>query len=112
MSPSTFLLCYPEFAETLSTLIAAKLAQAAAQMGGPDHSVWGPFAAPVAPGVFPGLTIADVAHGALSAHLVITSPSGTNLRLDPKSNGRSSYLEVYEALQAAVAGGFLVSGIG
>jgi hypothetical protein len=110
MTPAAFLACYPEFRRTDPTLVTAKLTQAAAQMGGPDPTVWGPFADVAQPGQPQGQTIADVAHGALAAHLLITSPFGTDMRLDPKSKGRSSYLDVFDEMRLAVASGPQVAG--
>lgn len=106
------MVCFPEFRDTDQTMIAAKLNAASARMGmsGDGQNIWGPFAPIAAPGTPQSMTIADWAQGNLAAHYVITSPFGTALRLDPKSNGRSSYLLVFEDLELSVAGGFLCAG--
>jgi hypothetical protein len=119
MGPGAFLQSFPEFEETRASLILAKLAEAAARMGGPNTSVWGSFAAqPVAtmlatlplPPV--PMLLADIAQGYLAAHLLLTSPYGSEMTLDPKSKGRSSYLDRFEELESGVAAasGFVVAG--
>jgi len=119
MTPNDFMLNFPEFNRTDRLLVAAKLNMAAARMGGPDVGVWGPFAQPSAaiqsggptvPGGPTPMTIADMAQGNLAAHYLVTSPFGTELRLEP-GNGRSSYLDAFDELCQCVAGGFLVSGV-
>lgn len=119
MTPNDFLLNFPEFKGTDRLLIAAKLNEASARMGGPDQSIWGAYAMPTpatqsggptqAGGPTP-MTIADMAQGNLAAHYLIISPFGSELRLEP-GNGESSYYAKFEELQQAVAGGFAVAGV-
>jgi hypothetical protein len=106
MNDADFTRLFPEFAQTDAVLRQAKLLEAATRMGGPDATVWGPFAAPGTPPF-----IADTAQGNLAAHYLIASPFGGPTRLNPKS-GRSTYLDKYEELERIVglAQGPVVSG--
>lgn len=107
MLAADFLKLFPEFAETNPLLVSAKLQLAAARMGGPDYSVWGPPSS--TPGVTPSL--ADTAQGNLAAHLLMTSPFGTSTLLVQKKgdSSKTAYLEAFEELELAVAGGFQVA---
>jgi len=87
-------------------LITAKLQLAAARMGGPDFSVWPAFDTT---GSAPSMT--DLAQGNLAAHYLISSPFGTETRLDPKDGG-SVYLDAFNDAQEAVVPKFLVAQIG
>lgn len=109
-----FLAAFPEFRDTDPTLIAAKLAQAAARMGGPDPGVWG-GSSPDATGA--SMTLADSAQGYLAAHLLKTSPMGTQLRQsgEGKGDGKTGYLRCFEDLletAVAMSGSFVVAGGG
>ena len=112
MNRSMFLAHYPEFLDTDARLVDAKLAQAAARMGGPDTSVWGSFAAPTTPPAGPPQpTIADLAQGNLAAHLLVTTPFGTAFKLDDAAAGKKTpYWAEYEVLLESVAGGAIVAG--
>jgi len=107
VTPATFLQLFPEFQETNALLIQGKLTLAAARMGGPDYTVWGP---PANPATNPP-TIADSAQCLLAAHYLMTSPFGVStLMAQPKSgNSKTPYLEQFEELEQAVAGGFAVA---
>jgi hypothetical protein len=109
---ATFTQHFPEFAQTAPTLIAAKLAQASAFMGGPDASVWGAFATPTAPPAPPPVpTQADIAQGNLAAHYLWSSPFGTVTVVAPgQEPSTSPYLGIFEELRDARCGGFLVAG--
>lgn len=120
MTPQDFLLNFPEFRETDKDLVAAALNRAAAEMGGPDFSVWGNFATPTPPtpwsnpqqGGGPTVpTQADLAHGNMAAHILVSSPFGTEMRLAPGGSGRSSYLEAFERIMFARCGGIGVAGV-
>jgi hypothetical protein len=113
MTPAAFFASFPEFQDTDAIIVAAKLQAAATRMGmaGDGINVWGPFAPAAAPGQPQSQTTADLAQGNLAAHYLVSSPFGTNMRLDPKSNGRSIYLDVFEDLMYSVCGGFAVAGI-
>jgi hypothetical protein len=105
-----FFLGWPEFYETNPAFVLACLGRAATRMGGPDYTIWGnPTTVSVPPAAPAALTIADSAQGYLAAHYLISGPYGTNLRLDPKGNGKSMYLREFEELELAVAGGFAVA---
>ncbi len=108
MDLATFKMHFPEFKETDAQLVVAKLQAAAAEMGGPDFSVWGPFAQP---GALP--TITDIAQGNCAADLLITSPFGTEMRKadEDADSGPTSYRKVFERLQISVGGGFAVAGV-
>jgi hypothetical protein len=99
----TFRLHFPEFAQSDQTYVTAKLSEAAVRMGGNivagPARIWGCFAPSGSPP-----TIADMAQGNLAAHYLISGPYGTELRLDPKGNGRSQYLDKYEELERAQCG--------
>lgn len=110
MTPQTFRARYPEFNEVSPNLIAQVLAEAEARMGGPDASVWGGFAQPNAAGVQAAPTLADVAHGALAADILITGPFGASLGLKSTGDGPSIYRRTFDELVESVAGGFLVAG--
>ena len=106
MNQEQFLQDHPEFAKTSANLVAKTLARAARKMGGPDFSVWPSWANPGQP-----LTLTDDAHGWLTAHMLQTTPFGTEMRLDPKAtDGSSVYWEQYWELALSVAGGMLVAG--
>ena len=108
MTPAIFLQIFPEFAKVDGVLISGKLALAAAEMGGPDFSIWGNFATP---GGVP--TQADMAHGNLAAHYLMTSPFGTStLLVTPTKGGDGStpYMQAFERIQLARCGGFVVAG--
>jgi hypothetical protein len=101
---------WPEFAQTNPVYVQACIGRAASRMGGPDYSVWGNPTTPTTPPAPPAiLTNVDSALGNLAAHYLISGPYGTNLRLDPKGNGRSMYLRAFEDLELTVAGGFAVA---
>ena len=55
------------------------------------------------------LSLVDSAQGNLAAHYLISGPFGTQLRLDPKGNGNSMYMEAFRDLELSVAGGFAVA---
>ena len=108
MTPDVFLQSFEEFVQVSPIVVQAKLLQAAARMGGastgePDPTVWGPVAS-----LGQNPTIADIAHGNLAAHYLITSPYGAPMRL--KGSKGSTYLDVFNDLELSVAGGFIVSG--
>lgn len=107
-----FLSLFPEFRDIDARLIDAKLAEAAASMGGPDTSVWGSFApTSPAPAPCPAPTLADVAHANLAADFLWTSPGGAPFALDPKTLGQTSpYALRFQTLLESVAGGGLVAG--
>lgn len=106
MTPPVFRQHFPEFARVSPPLIAAKLAIAAAKMGGPDVTVWGPFAPAGAPP-----TLADAAHGYLAADLVWNSPNGgATLLTTQKGDRKSHYRKEFEELETAVCHGPLVAG--
>ena len=107
MDQTTFVQSFPEFRRVDPSIVASKLAFAAAKMGGPDFTVWPPFATA---GQAPSLS--DVAHGYLTAHLLQTAPFGAPTRLEPQgTDGRSTYLAEYEDICQAVGGGFIVAGV-
>lgn len=113
MTPNDFFLNFPEFKDTDPVLVAAKLNEAATRMGGPDATVWGAFATPTPATAASGPTkmnIADIAQGNLAAHYLISSPFGTEMRLEA-GDGSSTYLRKFEELEQAVAGGFVVAGV-
>lgn len=122
MGPTDFFINFPEFqGMTDPLLVAACLNRAAVAMGGPNVAVWGSFATPTPairsggttlPGGTTIPTTADLAQGNLAAHYLVSSPFGTEMRLQPGGDGRSSYLLEYERLLETVAGGFLVAGVG
>lgn len=105
MDRGTFLTHFPEFKNTDSRLVDAKLAAAAARMGGPDASIWG---GPTAPGQ--PLTRADLAQGNLAAHYLVTTPFGTEFKLSDDGGKKTPYLDAFEDLQLSAAGGFACSG--
>jgi hypothetical protein len=107
VQPSTFVQLFPEFAETNAILVAGKLTLAATRMGGPDATVWGPFAQP---GQAP--TTADLAQANLAAHLLMTSPMGTSTLLAANTGGKVStaYFEEFERLELAMCSGAVVAG--
>jgi hypothetical protein len=110
VSPGDFLRLFPEFRETDGALIAAKLNAAAARMGGPDFGVWPPFAVPTQPPAPPAqMSLTDLAQGNCAAHYLISSPFGTDMRLEPGGSGRSVYLDLFDELCAAVGGTFVVA---
>jgi hypothetical protein len=106
LTPAAFLQSYPEYADTSSNVIAAKLAQATARMGGPDFTVWPQF------GTMEQPTLTDVAQGALCAHYLALSPFGTQMRLASKDgiSVKTTYWTVWEECCDAVVGGFIVAG--
>ena len=113
LSPATFILLYPEFSETNPLLIQGKLLLAAARMGGPDFTIWGQPATPTTPPTPPNPpTLVDMAQASYAAHLLMTSPFGTStLLVQPQSkSSRTPYLDQFEELELAVAGGFQVAG--
>ena len=114
MTPASFLQFFPEFEQTSPTLVAAALARAAAHMGGPDTTVWGPLGTASSPPSVAAMTQADIAQGNLAAHYLVASPFGTSTLLVAPKSGKSSsiYLETFEDIQAGVAcaGGMVVSG--
>jgi hypothetical protein len=113
VTPSTFLKLFPEFNRTSPNVVSARLMLAEVEMGGPDFSVWPAFATsdPNTGQANQPLSITDLAHGYLTAHLLQTSPMGAPTRLAPEgTDGRSSYLDRFEALCRAVACGPLVAG--
>lgn len=108
MTPAAFLQSFPEFADTSPTLLVAKLAQAAAVMGGPDNTVWPAFAKAGKPP-----TVSDIAHGNLTAHYLSLSPFGTEFRLKTKQGtpgNSTTYEVVYQSCCDIVVGGFVVAG--
>jgi hypothetical protein len=106
MTPAVFLQKFSNFTRTSPNIVANQLEMAASEMGGPDFSVWPPFAVEGQK-----LTLTDLAHGYLTAHLLQTSPNGGPTRLDPKgTDGRSSYLDRFEEICRGVAGGMVVAG--
>jgi hypothetical protein len=108
MTPAAFLQAFPEFSQTLPSLIATRLAFAATKMGGPDPSVWPNFALPGQP---PSLS--DMAQGFLCAHFLQTSPFGSEMRIDISENdGNSVYLKEYWDIAVPLTGGMLVAGVG
>lgn len=110
MTPATFIGRYPLFREVDPTVVEAVLAQAAAEMGGPDTGVWGSFATPDAYGIQRTITRADVAHGALAADLLVTEPYGVSLGLKATGDGPTIYRKKFDELLEQVAGGFIVAG--
>lgn len=114
MTPATFLQLFTPFSRVTPNIVSGQLILAAAEMGGPDFSVWPAFAqtsletgANTTP-----LTITDLAHGYLTAHLLQTSPMGGMTRLAPEgTDGRSSYLDRFDGLCRSVALGPLVAGV-
>lgn len=112
MTPAAFVAQYPEYRKLESPFVQAKLAEAAALMGGPDTSVWGSFAAADTYGRQATLNLADVAHGALAADLLLTSPFGASLGLKSTGDGPSVYRKKYVECLEAVANGPLVAGVG
>lgn len=109
MTPAAFLQSFPEFADTSSVLVNAKLMQAAAMMGGPDNTVWPAFALPGQP-----MTLSDVAQGNLAAHYLALSPFGTEMRLKTRQGSgdgvKTTYWTVWQDCADAVVGGFVVAG--
>ena len=110
MTPAQFIAAFPEFGRDVDvTVIQAKLALAATRMGGPDVGVWGGFQATEGG----ALMTADLAQGNLAAHYLASSPFGSSMvSARPKDgSSRTPYLEVFEELERAVAGGFAVAGV-
>ncbi len=105
MSPARFILFFPEFAQTDQSFVAAKLGEATARMGGPDPRVWGSYSLDSLP---PSLT--DIAQANLAADYLISSPFGTETRLDG-DGGKSKYFRKWEECMLAVSGGVTV-GVG
>ncbi len=105
-----FFLGWPEFADTNPLYVSACLGRAASRMGGPDYTVWGqPTTTTTPPLPMAALSLVDSAQGNLAAHYLISGPYGTNLRLDPGGDGKSSYYREFEDLELSVAGGFAVA---
>ena len=112
MGPADFKKLFSNFSRLSDPIIQANLALAAIEMGGPDFSVWPAFATLGPNGqANQTLSIGDLAHGNLTAHLLQTSPQGGMTRLEPEStNGRSVYGDKYDDLSRAVANGPVVAG--
>lgn len=102
-----FLQNFPELTRVGSVLIAAKLAIAAAKMGGPAVNPWGPLAAQGAPP-----TIADAAHGFLAAALIWESPNGGATLLPSMKPGgaKNRYRLEFEEIETALCTGGIVAG--
>ena len=109
MTPAAFLQSYPEYCDTSPNVVAAKLAQATARMGGPDFTVWPQFGTSAQP------TLTDVAQGALCAHYLALSPFGTEMRLKTRQGSgdgvKTTYWTIWEECCEAVQGGFIVAGM-
>lgn len=106
MTPDVFIQNFPELAKVGPVLIAAKLAIAAAKMGGPAAFPWGPLAPQGSPP-----TIADAAHGYLAAALIWESPmGGATLLTTQKSKEKSHYRKEFEEIETALCQGGLVAG--
>jgi hypothetical protein len=103
-----FLTLFPEFVETNPILVQGKLQLAAARMGGPDQTVWGPTASPGNPP-----TLADAAQANLAAHYLMSTPAGVSTLLaQPKDgSGSTTYLQVFLEYEQAVAGGIACAGV-
>ena len=110
MNADQFLIAFPEFRGVSVNVIAAKLAAASGQMGGPDGSVWPAF------GVWPTQTLTDIAQSNLAADILISSPAGSATLLSQvKGTGgpnKTKYREVYDQCEVSVACGGLVAGMG
>ena len=107
MTPDIFLQNFPELARVGPVLIAAKLAIAAAKMGGPAANPWGPLAAQGAPP-----TIGDAAHGFLAAALIWESPNGGATLLPSMKPGgtKNRYRIEFEEIETALCMGAIVAG--
>jgi hypothetical protein len=104
MNVAGFVLWYPEFAQVAVQNIQSALNRAAIKMGGPASDIWGSFAT-----AGNQQTQADEAQAALAAHILVSTPLGGPTKLKT-GDGRSSYLERFEELLYARAGGMLVAG--
>lgn len=87
MDRATFLVQYPEFAETDTSLIDAMLAAAASQIG---QLYWD--------------TYYDQGHGLLTAAKLALSPSGQTARLQSKA-ATSTYQAAFDALRLEITYG-------
>lgn len=87
MDVATFQATYPEFRTTEPRLVAAKLAMAARWV---DPTVWG--------------NRVDDGIGLFAAHLLKSIPSGTSTA--KTKDRRTTYLDLFEELRAAIVGGF------
>lgn len=103
MDVAGFVLQFPEFSQVEVPIIQSRLNQAATLMGGPDASVWGPFAPSGQPSAF-----ADTAQAYRAASLLIRSPFGGATAL--VSGGRDAYLEEFEKMEQAACSFPLVAG--
>jgi hypothetical protein len=113
MNAAQFIVAFPEFFDTQSPLIQAKLNLAAARMGGPDVNTWGAFTSSPAPNA--PLTQADYAQGYLAADLLHRSPFGTATAMVSLSgkgadNGSSIYREMFEEIELAMCQGPITAG--
>jgi hypothetical protein len=109
LTPAVFLQNFPEYKDVDSTYVAAVLSRAATRMGGPDYTVWGQPTTPTTPPAPPAaLTIADQAQGYYAASLLLRSPFGASTMV-AKGKGKDVYMQAFEELELAVAGGFAVA---
>lgn len=106
MTPARFVATFTEFAQSDQSVVAAKLAQASARMGGPDTRVWGGFAADTDP-----INFADNAQGNLAAWYLRMDPMGASTRAEPNGDGsKDPYYLAWQEAMYAVAGGVTVGG--
>jgi hypothetical protein len=111
MTPATFFQLFPEFAETSPNVVSGKLMLAAVEMGGPDFSVWPQFASTSQQGLpITPLSVGDLAHGYLAAHLLQSTAFGTETMLQPTQE--TTYGRKFDELMRSVAGGMVVAGLG
>jgi len=90
MNIDQFLTAFPEFADTDASLVNAKLVEASLELD--LTNTWGPFSTPGQP-----QTVADTAHGYLTAHKLALSPMGQNARLIPQ-DGVTTYKRHFDDL--------------
>jgi hypothetical protein len=89
LTRTQFLAAFPEFTETDTSLVDAKLAEAARRI---DPAVW--------------LTWENDGHGQLTAHLIANSPTGNSAKLQAKGDApRTVYEGEFRRLQRMVAAG-------
>jgi hypothetical protein len=109
MTPAAFSKSFPDLRDASPVVVKAKLAQAAARMGGPDFGVWPAFGTDDAP------SLTDIAQGNLAAHYLWTSPAGSATLLNQvkgPARANNPYWDVWEECQVMVALGGTVAGMG